>query len=330
MLLTKLSQFLSKYTTPVVLLFAAAAFIYAPSFAWVKGETQTIILGVIMFAMGLTLSPKDFAILAKRPGDILIGTLAQFTIMPLIAFTLVHLGLPKGIAIGLLLVGTCPGGVSSNIMSFLCKGDVAFSVGMTAVNTLLAPVLTPILMKVLAGEIVEVNAWGLFKTILCVTIFPVIGGFVLNYLLNKKQSFQMVRSWMPGVAVLGLGAIVGGVISLLGSKFFSSGAMIFLCVFLHNSLGYVAGYAIGKIARMSKAKKRTISIEVGMQNAGLATGLASQHFPAYPEAAVAAAISCVWHSISGTILAGIFILMDHHAEKKMQKDKDRILNAVKS
>ena len=250
--------------------------------------------------------------------------------MPLIAFTLVHLGLPKGIAIGLLLVGTCPGGVSSNIMSFLCKGDVAFSVGMTAVNTLLAPVLTPILMKVLAGEIVEVNAWGLFKTILCVTIFPVIGGFVLNYLLNKKQSFQMVRSWMPGVAVLGLGAIVGGVISLLGSKFFSSGAMIFLCVFLHNSLGYVAGYAIGKIARMSKAKKRTISIEVGMQNAGLATGLASQHFPAYPEAAVAAAISCVWHSISGTILAGIFILMDHHAEKKMQKDKDRILNAAKS
>ncbi len=99
MLLTKLSQFLSKYTTPVVLLFAAVAFIYAPSFAWVKGETQTIILGVIMFAMGLTLSPKDFAILAKRPGDILLGTLAQFTIMPLIAFTLVHLGLPKGIAI---------------------------------------------------------------------------------------------------------------------------------------------------------------------------------------------------------------------------------------
>lgn len=296
MLLTKFSQFLSKYTTPVVLIFAVVAFIYAPSFAWVKGDTQTIILGIIMFAMGLTLSPQDFAILAKRPGDILIGTLAQFTIMPLIAFTLVHLGLPKGIAIGLLLVGTCPGGVSSNIMSFLCKGDVAFSVGMTAVNTLLAPVLTPVLMKILAGEIVEVNAWGLFKTILCVTIFPV----------------------------------VGGVISLLGSKFFSSGIMIFLCVFLHNSLGYATGYIIGKIAHMSKAKNRTISIEVGMQNAGLATGLATQHFPAYPEAAVAAAISCVWHSISGTILAGIFILMDQHAEKKMQKDKDRVLNAAQS
>ena len=189
MLLTKFSQFLSKYTTPVVLIFAVVAFIYAPSFAWVKGDTQTIILGIIMFAMGLTLSPQDFAILAKRPGDILIGTLAQFTIMPLIAFTLVHLGLPKGIAIGLLLVGTCPGGVSSNIMSFLCKGDVAFSVGMTAVNTLLAPVLTPVLMKILAGEIVEVNAWGLFKTILCVTIFPVVGGFVLNYLLNNCPTY---------------------------------------------------------------------------------------------------------------------------------------------
>ena len=109
----------------------------------------------------------------------------------------------------------------------------------------------------------EVNAWGLFKTILCVTIFPVVGGFVLNYLLNKKQGFLMVRSWMPGIAVLGLGAIVGGVISLLGSKFFSSGIMIFLCVFLHNSLGYATGYIIGKIAHMSKAKNRTISIEVG-------------------------------------------------------------------
>jgi len=268
---------------------------------------QTVILGIIMLTMGMTLSSEDFRVLASRPWDIAIGSLAQFTIMPLVAFGITHLlGLPRGIAVGLILVGCCPGGVSSNIMSFLCRGDVAFSVGMTTVSTLLAPLATPLLMYYLAGEMIEVDVGGMFKSVLVVTLIPVGAGFLLNRSFGSRSGYAETMKVMPGVAVLALACIVGGVTAVHGAKFASSGVWIFVAVLLHNTLGYVLGYASGMIARFSGPKKRTVSIEVGMQNAGLATVLASRHFPACPEASVAAAVSCVWHSISGALLAGIF------------------------
>lgn len=272
-----------------------------------------------MLTMGMTLSKKDFKILAQRPFDILIGSVAQYTIMPLLAFGLVHLlGLPRGIAVGLILVGCSPGGVSSNIMTFLCKGDLAFSVGMTTVSTLLAPLLTPFLMLYLAGEMVHVDAKTMFISILIVTLLPVTFGFLLNTGFGKTKTYQDTLPLMPTVSVLGLACIVGGVISHHGSAFLSSGLMIFLAVLLHNGLGYVLGFAAGKFAKMNDAKKKTISIEVGMQNAGLATVLAGKHFPGLPEAALASAVSCVWHSISGAILAGIFLKWDQIKQKKAE------------
>ena len=280
-------------------------------FLWVKGNTQTTILGIIMLTMGMTLTPEDFKILAKRPLDIFIGACAQYTIMPLLAFSLAKvLHLPPGIATGLILVGCCPGGVSSNIMSFLCRGDVAFSVGMTTASTLLAPVATPLLMLHLSGNSIEVNAIGMFQSILIVTILPVAVGAFANFFFGTKARYQEICSIMPGVSVIGLACIVGGVISYSGGNFFTSGAMIFAAVFLHNGLGYVLGYLVGQCTGMSKPKKRTISLEVGMQNAGLATNLASRHFASMPEAALASAVSCVWHSISGTLLAGMFLMLD--------------------
>lgn len=306
--LLAVSAWLSRKTPLFVALMGAAAFVWPVSFKWVHGDTQTAVLGVIMLAMGLTLSKKDFAILAKRPVDICIGAIAQFTIMPLLAWSVAHaLGLGPGLTTGLILVGCCPGGVSSNIMSFLCKGDVAFSVGMTTVSTLLAPVVTPLLMLHLSGSAVEVNAWGMFKSILIVTILPVAIGCALNTLAGRTRAFKTTVGLMPGIAVIGLGCIVGGVISANGNHFLESGAMLFLAVLIHNFGGYLLGYLAGKAAKMNAAKKRTLSIEVGMQNAGLATVLATKHFPALPEAAVMSAVSCVWHSLSGALLAGFFL-----------------------
>ena len=307
----KISGFLSSKTSIFIIIISIITYYFPNIFMWVKGDVQTIILGIIMLTMGMTLSLKDFQILIKRPFDIGIGTFAQYFFMPVIAVSLVHLlHLPKEIAIGLILVGCCPGGVSSNIMSFLCRGDVAFSVGMTAVSTLLAPIMTPTLVYFLAKESVNVDVVGMFQSVLIVTILPVITGVTLNYLFRENNLFPEICKVMPGLSVIGLACIVGGVVSHFGDAFIKSSVVIFVAAFCHNFIGYIAGWTIGKISKMPEAKKRTISIEVGMQNAGLATVLATKHFAAIPEAAIISAVSCVWHSISGTILANIFVLKD--------------------
>lgn len=320
--LQRLSAFMAKWTPAVVALAAVFAYFVPDAFGWVRGNAQTSLLGLIMLTMGLTLTGEDFRVLASRPFDIVVGSLAQFTLMPLIAYGLVHgLGLPKAVGVGLILVGCCPGGVSSNIMSFLCKGDVAFSVGMTTLSTLAAPVMTPLLMLWLARESVDVDAAGMFTSILFVTILPVALGFGLNAAFGRRQGFGEVKKLLPGVAVLGLACIVGGVVSAHGQKFAQSGVLIFVAVFCHNALGYVLGYASGMLARFTRPKLRTIAIEVGMQNAGLATVLAGKHFPTMPEAAIASAVSCVWHSISGALLAGIFNWADGLADRLRQKNR---------
>lgn len=301
---------------------AVFAYFFPGTFCWVKGYPQTAVLGFIMLTMGLTLTGDDFRILASRPVDILIGMIMQFTLMPLIAWAVVHaLGLPRPIGVGLVLVGCCPGGVSSNIMSFLCKGDVAFSVGMTTASTLAAPLLTPLLTLWLAGESVDVDAVGMFVSILFVTILPVAVGFAVNATLNGNVRFEEIKRSLPGIAVLGLACIVGGVVSAHGYKFASSGPMVFIAVLLHNTGGYVLGYAGGVLARFSSPKRRTVSIEVGMQNAGLATVLSVRHFPAMPEAAIASAVSCVWHSVSGALLAGIFNFFDNLSFRYAHRSK---------
>lgn len=311
-ILCRASRWLSSYTSVFIIGIAVLTFLFPELFQWVKGNLQTFILGLIMLTMGLTLGVNDFKVLASRPFDILVGTLAQFTIMPLVAYGLTRLfSLDPSLSIGIILVGCCPGGVSSNIMSFLCKGDVAFSVGMTTVSTLLAPFVTPFLVHYLAGEIVEVNVWGMFQNILIVTILPVGLGFLLNLFFDQHETFGSVKKVMPGLSVICLACIVGGVISAVHPQIVSRGVdllILTMCVvFCHNTLGYALGYVIGYLFRFNEAKNRTISIEVGMQNAGLATNLSSTFFMATnPLSVVPCAISCVWHSISGTLLAGLF------------------------
>lgn len=323
-ILTAASRWLANYTSFFIIGIAIVTFFVPHVFDWVRGDTQTVILGIIMLTMGLTLTAEDFKILARRPLDVFIGTVAQFVIMPGVAYLLVHVfHLSAPIAIGILLVGCCPGGVSSNIMSYLCHGDVAFSVGMTCASTLLAPVMTPFLMKVTAGQIVAVDTIGMFTNILIVTIIPVSAGCLLNKIFSSRPSFPTVQQIMPGVSVICLAMIVGGVISTVHDDLVARGFLLFIwtfaVVFCHNTLGYLLGWAAGWLARFNVAKKRTVSIEVGMQNAGLATVLAGNFFAAQPLAVLPCAISCVWHSISGTIIAGIFLWWDNRKAKSATK-----------
>ncbi len=343
-ILKRLSVLLATYTSPFIILVAILAMYRPEVFAWVQsGNVASIILGLIMLTMGCTLSTNDFRILMQRPMDIFIGSMAQYTIMPLLAWSLSRLfGLNPFMSAGLILVGCCPGGVSSNIMSFLCHGDVAYSVGMTTASTLLAPFVTPLLVYWLAGASIEVNAWGMFQNILVVTLIPVCMGCAFNYFLGKKRVFQDIQKVMPGLSVICLALIVGGVIFSVHPQLQANGISLVLLtlsvVFLHNGLGYLLGYTVGSMCGFGTAKKRTLSIEVGMQNAGMATVL-SGNFMATPAMVAAnplaalslvpCALSCAYHSISGTILAGLFLLADKHkahrtpshAEKTAMQDK---------
>ncbi|MGI6118096.1 MAG: bile acid:sodium symporter family protein [Bilifractor sp.] len=329
--LQKAARFMSDHTAAVVIAFAVVTFLYPAWMGWVnrvwfvdfatnKFTSQTVIIGVIMMSMGMSMTTRDFKILAQRPLDIFIGAAAQYGVMPFLAWALVHLlHLPSDLALGLILVGCCPGGVSSNVMSYLCNGDVAFSVGMTTASTILSPFMTPLLVSLLAsGATVQIKAFPMFVSIIETVILPVGVGFALNALPGKNEKFRDVQKLMPGIAVLGLAFVVGGVVNSQGSSFFTSGLIIFVAVLLHNGIGYLLGYLIGILTHMNRAKRRTISIEVGMQNAGMATNLATTtaQFAAMPNAAIIAAVSCVWHSISGTLLAGFFASLDKRAERK--------------
>ena len=317
-LLAGASALLQRFT-PIFVTLAAAVALWKPAtFDWMKGDAQTAILGVIMLSMGLTLTGRDFAILAKSPAAMAVGALAQFTVMPLLAWSIAHaLHLSPGLTVGLILVGCCPGGVSSNIMTFLCRGDVAYSVGMTAVSTLLAPLATPLLTAWLAGAEVPVDAVGMFKSILWITLLPVLTGVALNALLGRTRAFAALLRLMPGVAVLGLMCIVGGVASHDGDEFLKAGAIIFLAIFLHNTGGYLLGYGAALLFRMPRPRRRTLSIEVGVQNAGLGTVLAHRHFarPELAGAEVIAAASCIYHSIAGTVLAALYLFVDRRFPK---------------
>ena len=328
---------MAAHSSSYVIAAAVAAFLWPEMAGWIRGDISSVILGIIMLTMGLTLSAEDFRILLSRPGDIFIGACAQFTLMPLLAYSLTQLfGLNPYLSIGIILVGCCPGGVSSNIMSFLCRGDVAFSVGMTTASTLLAPFITPLLVWWLADTRIEVDALGMFRGILLITVIPVAIGFLINRHAVRHSWYDDVKQSMPGVSVTCLALIVAGVVSQVRPQLMSHGIELFLLmlavVFCHNTLGYLLGYNVGRLFRFTLAKKRTISIEVGMQNAGMATVLATAFFAnneilaSNPEAilcVVPCAISCAYHSISGTVLAGWYVKYDERKQKDIKKEHEK-------
>lgn len=297
--LETLSAFISKYMAIFVIAIAAIALFEPWTFKWAAPKV-TILLGVVMFGMGMTLRIRDFKLVFQRPRDVFIGALAQFTIMPALAWLLAKgFGLPPELAAGVILVGTCPGGTSSNVMTYLARGDVALSVSMTMTTTILAPVVTPLLTWWLAGEWVEISLSAMMLSIVQVVILPIVLGIIINTFF--EATVQKVVTLLPLISVTAIVLIVGGVVSVSSQRIMETGLLIMLVVMCHNLLGYGIGFLLAKLLHMNMAKAKAISIEVGMQNSGLATSLAMLHFGA--TAAIPGAIFSVWHNISGSLAA---------------------------
>ena len=302
----KLCQYISDYMGVLVLLSAIVALTFPELVSQVKPTVINPLLGVIMFGMGLTLRADDFRIVFSRPKDVIIGCLAQFTVMPLLAWLLARVfALDEALTVGVVLVGCCPGGTASNVITYLAKGDLALSVGMTGVSTLLAPVLTPLLVLLLAGKTVDVDVVGMLLSILWVVILPIVAGLIVKRLWPRQTT--AATAYLPALSSLAICAIVLIVIAANAQKLLSSGLVVLLVVMLHNVGGLAIGYVVGTVLGMSAAKRKAVSIEVGMQNSGLASSLATLHFAAYPMATIPGAIFSVWHNLSGAIVARIYV-----------------------
>ena len=297
-----LCHYISEYMGILVLAVAVLALVFPDSLQHIRPTVINYLLGVVMFGMGLTLNLQDFKIVFSRPKDVIIGCLAQFTVMPLLAWVLARLfALDEALALGVVLVGCCPGGTASNVITYLAKGDLALSVGMTGVSTLFAPFLTPLLTWALAGKSVNVDIVGMLLSILWVVILPIVVGLIVKWLwpnFTKKAT-----DYLPAFSSIAIATIVAIIISANANKLLAGGLIIVLVVILHNLCGLSLGYLIGRLLGLSEEKKRAISIEVGMQNSGLASSLATIHFAAYPLATIPGAIFSVWHNLSGAAVA---------------------------
>lgn len=301
----KVSELIGKYMAWIVLVIAALALFLPGTCLWIRTKWINYLLMIVMFGMGLTMKLSDFAVVFRRPGDVIIGCLAQFIVMPLLAFALGKLfNLNSELLVGVILVGTCPGGTSSNVITYLSKGDTALSIGMTSINTLLAPFLTPALTYLYLRTTVSVDVGSMFISIIQVVIIPIGLGLLINRLFGKYT--QRISDVLPVVSVTAICLIVAAVVSHNSEKILSTGLVIFAVVILHNLLGYLCGYLIGILFKMDLPRKKAVAIEIGMQNSGLAASLAGSAFPDLSMATVPGAIFSVWHNISGAILAGYF------------------------
>ena len=297
--LIKLSTFIGNTFAVWVILFAALAFALPGGFTWIAPYIN-LLLGIIMFGMGLTLKFKDFKQVVKAPKEVITLAVAQYTIMPLISVGLVFLfQLPPEIAIGVILVGCSPGGTSSNVMTFLAKGNMALSVTATSVTTLLAPIVTPALTLLLASAWLPVSFSAMFISIIQIVLVPIALGVAVQYLLGSKV--EQAVGVLPLISVIGIIGVITAVVSNNVENILTSGLLIFAVVILHNLLGYLTGFLLGKVLRFDLRDTKTLSIEVGMQNSGLAATLAATHFS--PIAAVPGALFSVWHNISGSLAA---------------------------
>ena len=300
--LLKITNFASKTFALWVLLFAYLAFQFPDTYKQFAPYIPYL-LGIVMFGMGITLTFNDFGEVFKHPKSVIVGVAGQFIIMPSVAFFLAKaFNLPADLAVGVILVGSCPGGTSSNVMTYLAKGNTALSVACTTISTLLAPVLTPVIFYILASQWLEIDAAGMFISVLKMVLFPIFLGLVVRAMFKKK--IAEISQTMPLLSVISIVLILAAVVTVSNDKIVESGLLIFGVVVLHNCLGYLVGFFSAKLLGLNIADSKAVSIEVGMQNSGLGAALAAAHFN--PIAAVPSAIFSFWHNVSGPILANIF------------------------
>ncbi|NBH75060.1 MULTISPECIES: bile acid:sodium symporter family protein [Rodentibacter] len=300
--LLKLTQFVSRTFALWAIVFAILAFLFPAEFK-IFAPYIPYLLGLVMFGMGITLTFKDFSEVAKHPKAVFIGVAGQFIIMPAIAFLLAKaFNLSPDLAVGVILVGSCPGGTSSNVMTYLAKGNTALSVACTTISTLLSPLLTPAIFYILANQWLEIDASAMFMSVLKMVLFPIFLGLVVRALF--KNMIVQASKITPLISVVSIVLILAAVVAVSKDKIVESGLLIFSVVVLHNCLGYLIGFLAARLFKLNTADSKAIAIEVGMQNSGLGAALAALHFN--PIAAVPSALFSFWHNVSGPILANIF------------------------
>jgi len=296
----KVVKFFGDYFAGLVIVAAALAY-FNPGTFKVAAPFIPQLLGIVMLGMGLTLTKSDFAAVFDRPRDVVIGVLLQFIIMPLLGFAIAGgMGVSPELAAGFILVGCVPSGTASNVMTYLAKGDVALSVTVSSVTTLIAPFITPYLFLALGGKYIPVDATALLIDILKIVLLPIIAGVILRHLFNS--TVEKLAKVVPLISVIAIITIVAAVVAASAQKLASMAGIVVLGVMLHNLLGYLIAYGVAtKLCGMSDYKARAISFEVGMQNSGLGAALAMVHLT--PVAALPSAVFSVWHNISGPLLA---------------------------
>ena len=299
----KVSSFLTKYIGIIIICFSVLAFFWRDGFAWTVDYTS-VFLGIDMFGMGLTIKMGDFQVVFSHPREVIIGCVAQYTVMPLVAWILaVVFHLPEDLVIGVILVGCCPGGTASNVITYIAGGDVALSVGMTIVSTLAAPLMTPLLVYILAGAWVQVSFWAMVLSVVKVILVPVLLGILIRTLFGCQ--IQKISDILPIISVVSIVMIICGIVSVNAEKIVSCGALVLGVVALHNLCGMGLGLLAAKVLKVEYPRATAIAIEVGMQNSGLAVSLAAANFAANPLATLPGAIFSVWHNISGSVFASI-------------------------
>ena len=293
-----MQQFIRLFPVWACGLSIVAYFMPAP-FAEMKAGIVPL-LAIIMFSMGLTLSLNDFKRALSMPKLIISGLVLQYTVMPLAALAVASLlQLDPALKIGLILVGTCPGGTASNVITYLARGNVALSISLTSISTILAVVLTPAITLLIADKSVDVPAVKMLVSILYIVIIPVGSGLVLRHFFTDRIS--NIEGYLPLIAVSAIVLIIAIITALNVGQFSHLGVSILLAVALHNAIGILAGYGSARLMGYRPRECRTLAIEVGMQNSGLAVALAIKHFSA--AAALPGAIFSIWHNLSGSALA---------------------------
>ncbi|HEX9665073.1 MAG TPA: bile acid:sodium symporter family protein [Thermodesulfobacteriota bacterium] len=294
-----LNILITNYFTFWIIGFSISTYLYPDPFRKLI-YLITPALGVIMFGMGITLSGQDFKRVLLRPLDVAVGFCLQYGFMPLAGFVLSNIfGLKPLLAAGVVLVGSCPGGTASNVITFLARGDVALSVTLTSVSTIMSPVLTPLFTYIYAGQWIDVPAYKLFITTIKIIILPIALGLGIKTLYREKVMFAV--EFLPLLSSVAIIFIVGVIVAANAESISGVGLRTGLVVIIHNVLGLAVGFGLARLAGMNMKKAKAVSIEVGMQNSGLGVALAGAYFGAL--AALPAAIFSVWHNISGSALA---------------------------
>ncbi|MEV8568792.1 bile acid:sodium symporter family protein [Streptomyces sp. NPDC051322] len=294
---------------PVLVLVAGAIGLASPGTFANWGVSVPYLLGVVMFCMGLTMTKVDFQGVAKRPWAVGLGLVAHYVIMPGLGWLIAHaLHLSPQLAAGVILVGCAPSGTASNVVTYLARGDVALSVSVATVSTIVAPLVTPPLTLLLAGTYLPVDAGSMMTDILKTVLLPVLAGLAVRFLAGRY--IDRLLGALPWLSAGTVAVIVAVVVGGSADTIKSAAAMVLLAVVLHNGLGLLLGYGAGKVAGLGKPGSRAMAFEVGMQNSGLAASLATAHFS--PLAALPAAIFSVWHNVSGAVVAA---WMAHRSRK---------------